>query len=326
MIFKTVHTNNILAFALVPFILVALWLNALSAVYIPEALSEMNPMPLWGLILKVMKGNRIIASVIVLVMALLAMIGVNRFVNRFGLLSQQTAMPGILYIILLSGFTEVQQIQPVWFFVPLFLLTLERLFHAHGQQQPMSWCFDGAFWFSVGTLFYGKGIFLFPYVLIVMFILRVFSTRSVLAAIFGLVLPYLFVYGYYFAIDQQGVYFEILLENFVSPVAFFGHSLYSRIYMSLMVLLILFSLVSVVRRMQTFKILTRKHYRIFNWLVILTLLAAMTPFYSLEVIPIISIGSAILVAHFLDAMRSDFWREVFFTLIVAVTILAQLFV
>jgi hypothetical protein len=78
--------------------------------------------------------------------------------------------------------------------------------------------------------------------------------------------------------------------------------------------------------MPTFKILTRKHYRIFNWLVILSLLAAMTPFYSIEMIPVISIGSSIVTAYFLDTTQRVFLKELYFTLLVAITILAQIYI
>ena len=92
-----------------------------------------------------------------------------------------------------------------------------------------------------------------------------------------------------------------------------------------MVILVILSLINIARQMPTFKILTRKHYRVFNWLVIMSLLAAMTPFYSVEMIPVISIGSAIVIAYFLDVIRRNYLKEIFFSAIILMTILAQIF-
>ena len=93
-----------------------------------------------------------------------------------------------------------------------------------------------------------------------------------------------------------------------------------------MVFMVILSLINVARQMPTFKILTRKYYRVFNWLVILSLLAAMTPFYSIEMIPVISIGSSIVIAYFLDTTRRVYLKEIYFLLLIVITILAQILV
>ena len=325
MILKRVHSFDIMAYLMVPLFLIVFWLKSLMEVYIPESFVDVRPMPLWGMVLKVIKGNYFIASFIVMILALFSAMGINRFTNRYKLLSKPTVLPGIIYILLISGFVEVQYIHPVWFFVPLFLLSIEKLFNAHEKQKPMASCFDSALWFSVGTLFFGKGIILFVFILIVMFILRVFTTKTILASLLGLLLPYIFAFVYYLMLDKTDVFFETLHVNFTNPVAFYSHSIYSKTYLFTMVILVILSLVNVARQMPTFKILTRKHYRIFNWLVILSLLVAMTPFYSVEMVPVISIGSAIVIAYFLDVIRRNYLKEIFFMAIVLITILAQIF-
>ncbi len=317
---------DILAYILVPLFLILFWLKSLADVYIPESFGDITPMPLWGMMLNVIKGNRITASIVVMIMALLSAMGVNRFTNRYKLLSKPTVLPGVIYILLISGFTEVQYIHPVWFFVPLFMLSIEKLFNAHGKSKPMAWCFDAAFWFSAGTLFFGKGMVLFIFLLIVMFIMRVFTTKTILASLFGLFLPYIFTFAYYLLFDKTALFFNTLHVNFITPVAFYSHSGFSKTYLYTMVVLVVLSLINVARQISTFKILTRKHFRVFNWLVIMSLLAAMTPFYSVEMIPVISIGSAIVVAYFLDVIRRNYVREIFFTVVILITILAQMFI
>ena len=325
MILKRVHSLDILAYVMVPLFLVVFWLRSLTEVYIPESFGDITPMPLWGMMLKVIKGNLFTASLVVMILALLSAMGVNRFTNRYKLLSKPTVLPGIIYILLISGFIEVQYIHPVWFFVPLFMLSIEKLFNAHGKHKPMAWCFDAAFWFSVGTLFFAKGMILFVFILIVMFIMRVFTVKTIMASLFGLLLPYIFTFTYYLILDKTDIFFQTLHVNFTSPVAFYSHSVYSKTYLYTMVILVVLSLINIARQMPTFKILTRKHYRVFNWLVIMSLLAAMTPFYSVEMIPVISIGSGIVIAYFLDIIQRNYVKEIFFTVIILITILAQIF-
>ncbi len=325
MILKRVHSFDLLAYAMVPIFLVVFWLKSLAEVYIPESFGDITPMPLWGMMLNVIKGNIFTASLVVMILALLSAMGVNRFANRYKLLSRPSVLPGVIYILLISGFIDVQYIHPVWFFVPLFMLSIEKLFNAHGKHKPMAWVFDATFWFSVGTLFFAKGMILFIFILIVMFIMRVFTVKTILASLFGLLLPYIFTFTYYLMFDKTDVFFQTLYVNFTTPVAFYSHSVFSKTYLYTMVVLVVLSLINIARQMPTFKILTRKHYRVFNWLVIMSLLAAMTPFFSMEMIPVISIGSALVIAYFLDIIRRNYVKEIFFSVIILITILAQIF-
>ena len=326
MLLRKVHNNDLAAIILMPLFLVVFWIKSLQHVYIPELYGGVTAMPLWGIALSVIKSNRFAASAIVMLLALMGAMGVNRFTNRYKLIPRMTLLPGVVYILLVSGFTAVQYLQPVWFFIPLFMLSIEKLFNAHGKYKPQAWCFEAGFWFSTGTLFFAKGMILYVFILLAMFILRVFNMRTFLASLFGVLLPYIFAFGYYFTVDELPLYLDMLHINFVSPVAFFSRSVYSSVYLGLMVFLVILSLINVAGQMPTFKILTRKHYRIFNWLVILSLLAAMTPFYSIEMIPVISIGSSIVTAYFLDTTQRVFLKELYFTLLVAITILAQIYI
>lgn len=326
MLLKTVNRNSLAALALLPLFLIGLWAKALLSVQMPGFPFDQTPMPLWGLVLKVLKGNQLIAASVSLLMALIMMLGVNRIVNRYSLSQGQTALPGMVYLFLVSGYQLVQNLHPVWFFSPLFLLSIERLFTAHGQRKPMAWCFDAAFWLSVGTLFYAKGIFFLPFLWMTMFILRLFSLRSIVASFIGVLLPYLFALGYYFFIDKQTWFFELIFENFVSPVAFFDHSLISQIYNGVIIFLIFISILSVVRLLPIIKIISRKHYRIFIWLIVLSMLAAITPYFSVEIIPVFAIGSAMVISRFLNAIRRPFWQETFFALLLIMTIIAQIFI
>ncbi len=326
MLLRKVHNIDITAYFLVPLFLIAFWVKSLQHVYIPEMYGGVSPMPLWGVALSVIKGSRFFASFIVMALSLMGAMGVNRFTNRYKLIPSQTLLPGVIYILLVSGFTAVQYIQPVWFFVPLLLLSLEKLFNAHGMHKPMARCFDAGFWFSVGTLFFAKGMILLVFLFMTMFILRVFTLRSVLASLFGIALPYIFTFVYYLVIDKAGMFLDILRVNFVSPVAFFSRSAYSELYLGIIIIIVILSLINVARQMPTFKILTRKHYRIFNWLVVISLLAAMTPFYSIEMIPVISLGSSIVLAYYFDTIQRNFLKEILFSLLILITILAQIYI
>ena len=235
----------------------------------------------------------------------------------------ETAAPGFLYLFLVSGYLVVQKLHPVWFFAPLLLLAIERLFTAYGNRKPMSYCFEASLWLSLGSLFYGKGIYFIIFIWMIMFILRMISLRSVLASVIGLILPYILVMGYYYMSGRLLWLLDVAVENFISPVAFFSHSVYSQIYKSFIIALTFIAILAVVRILPTVKIISRKHYRILIWLIVLGIIAALTPYFSLEVVPILALGSAIVLSRFLNAIRRPLIQEIILFLIVGITIAAQ---
>lgn len=323
MIFQALNRNSIIAIALLPLLLLGFWLNSLVSPELSGFPFDESPMPLWSLLSGALKGNLFFSTLISMLIALLMMFGVNRVVNRYGLSHSQTAMPGFLYLFLVSGYLIAQKLHPVWFFTPLLLLAIERLFSGNSDRRPMSWCFESAFWLSVGSLFFAKGIYFMIVIWMVMFILRMFTLRSLLASLIGLVLPYLLAVGYYFWVDRLGEFMNLILENFISPVAFFSHTWFSQVYNGVIVFLVFMSILAVVRIMPTVKIITRKHFRIFIWLIVLVIVASLTPYYSLEIIPILAIGASIVVNRFLNAIRRPIIQEVVFILLFGITLAAQ---
>jgi len=323
MFFKTVNRNSIIALALMPLVLIGFWANSLIFDQSPSFPYDQTPMPLWDLAIGVLKSNHLLASIISMLIALLVMFSVNRISNRFTLFNGQTALPGFLYMFFVSGYLMTQKLHPVWFFTPLLMLSIERLFSAYNERKPMTWCFEASFWLSLGTLFYAKGIYFIAFLWVIMFILRQMSFRAFIASILGVFLPYAFTIGYYFWFDQSATFIDLMFENFASPLAFFEHSIYSQVYNGLVAFLVFISILGVVRILPAVKIITRKHYRVFIWLIVLCVVAAITPYFSLELMPIWAIGASIIVGRFLSVIRRPFIQELFFTLILIITIAAQ---
>nr|WP_319400967.1 hypothetical protein [uncultured Carboxylicivirga sp.] len=323
MIFQSLNRNSITAYVLLPIFLLGFWLNSFVGAEPNGFPYDQTPMPLWSLLLGALKGNHSLSTLISMLITLVMMFGMNRIVNRFGLSNNQTAMPGYLYLFLVSGYLMAQQLHPVWFFTPLLLLAIERLFSGGPHRNPMAWCFEASFWLSVGSLFYAKGIYFMILIWMIMFILRMFSLRSILASVIGLILPYIFAFGYYFIIDKSAWFADLAIENLISPIAFFSHTIFSQVYNGIIIFMVFMAILAVVRIMPVVKIITRKYFRIFIWLIVLAIVASLTPYYSLEVVPILAIGSSIVLSRFLNAIKKPIIQEVIFILLFVLSLSAQ---
>lgn len=279
MLFKTINQNTIAAYALLPIFMIGIWMNAFLDVSHPAIVLNQDTMPLLTMVLSVLQQNVLVSTGVSIFLALIMALGVNRILNKYALVNIQTPMPGFIYLLFVSGFISIQKLSGIWFFTPLLLLAIERLFNGADQRKPMSWCFEAAFLLSIGSLFYAKGFYFILLLWISMFILRIFTLRSIVASLIGLLLPYFFAFAGYFLLDQGSVFMNLIRTNFTSAIPFYNHTLFSQIYIIAMSVLILVSIVSVANLMSVIKIISRKYYRILIWLIVLCVLAVLTPLF-----------------------------------------------
>lgn len=322
MIYRIVKKNTLVPFALLPVLMVVFWGKALFSPSVAQ-MGHDSPMPLCDVAYYLFAGRPVLTSIMSLFLLFISIFGLNRMNTKHQLLKRQGIIPGFTFLIFVSGYSEVQRMLDVWFFVTFFVFAIDRLLSATSKRETSVDVFNAILLVSIGSLFFGKGIYFIPMFIWILAVLNIFNLRNVLAAILGLLLPYALSFGVYFFIRQETVFFNNVLENIGSPVAFFDHSVFSKIYNALLVFFIFISILVMVRMLNTLKIITRKFLRVFIWIVIYTILLAATPFYSMEVIPIIGVGASLLIANYFESFRSTFWQEVVFTLFVSITIASQ---
>lgn len=321
MIYRIFSKNSFVAFALLPVILVALRARLILDQR-PIALDEVH-MPMWELFLSALRGNSYAPTALAIVLTLIGALGVNRIANVYSFTEKQSNLAGYFYIVFSSAFIMVQQLQPILLFVPFFLIGIERLFIGATQQHPMRHCFDAGLVISAATLFYGKGIWFLGLLLLGMGMMRIFNLRSFMAVCLGILLPYLFSATWYAVKQQLPAYLDQILENFLSPVAFFNHNLMSEIYLGTASLFILIGMLSAVRRMTMVKIITRKYFRFMLWMVLFPLALIFTPYFSFDVFPILAIGASVMAASLILHWQKVAWQEFLALGFLALTLLTQ---
>jgi hypothetical protein len=326
MLFKALHNSTISAMVLGPFLVLALWARYF-LVDITHITTLDNPsMPFWDFLVEPYLGySQFTAALASFVLVLLTGLSINRMVVRYGMLKQQSMMVLIMYGLLSSAFLSVQKLSPVWFFVFFFILGLERLFSGVQKRNATANCFDAAFLLGIGSLFYAKGIFFFPLLLIAMGVLRLANFRSVVAAILGLGFPLILNFSWYFYWNKGFVFFESLSENLVANPGQYNHDVFSRIYMGLIIFITGISILATVRQMGTQKVIVRRYHRVFIWVILISASAVLTPFFSVEMLPLAAIGAAVTISNWLEYVSRKMVKEVILLLIVIVTLLGQWF-
>ncbi|MGQ1889310.1 hypothetical protein ACT29H_02605 [Thermophagus sp. OGC60D27] len=326
MLYRTLHNNSLVAFILVPVILLLFWVR----VFLFEGAGPISfdgiSMPLWEWLVRPIFGQSAIgAAAFSYVLVVLTAFTVNRMVGRYGLMGRQSVLPAVLYGLLVSGFLVVQRLNVVWMYNLFFLLAIERVLGIvnHGRQEGRS--FDASLLIGIGSLMYAKGLYLYPLLLVVMGGLRYLTFRTFVASLMGLLLPFVLSAGYFFFLGRFMEFGVFIVFNLLSNTGQLSHNLGTRIYLPLLVFLTLLAIINVFRYLPTQKIINRKIFRVIVWLILLTAGACLTPFFSVELTPMVAVGPSVVLAFWFDKISGKFWQETLLWLMVGIAVLAQFF-
>jgi hypothetical protein len=326
MLYRTLHNNSFTAFILVPSIIFLFWVRVFLFDGVQPISFDGFSMPLWEWLVRPVFGQSIFwAAVFSYVLAVMNAFTVNRLVGRYGLLGQQSVLPALFYGLLVSGFLSVQRLNVVWVFTFFFLLGIERIMGATSSSRKEARCLDASLLVGIGSLMYAKGLYLYPLLLVVMGVLRLLTVRTFLASLIGLLLPFILSAGYFFIFGRTQEFLVYTLLNLFSNTGQFSHNLASQIYLSLMVLFTIAGILNVFRYLSVQKIITRKHFRVIIWIIFLTSAACLTPFFSVEIAPLVAIGPSVVLAFWVDKISSSLWSDLLIWGFVALTIAAQIF-
>jgi len=326
MLFNKLHNNSLSTIIITPFIVILLWMR-LFTVDIANITALDNPaMPIWNtFILPWLGHSQFIAALTSLLLVTLSGLSVNRMVTRHGLLYTQSMITLLIFSLMVSAFLSVQKLNPVLFYLFFFTHGLERMLSQTSRAQVVNICFDAGFLIGIGSLIYIKGIFIFPYIVVAMGILRILNLQNILGALAGLSLPFIFSFTYFFLFDKLTWFLQEIQENILANPGQYNHTLFSQLFMASIILLLALALLSTVRSLPIRKVKVRFYFRIFMWMLLLTTGILLTPFFSMEMLPIAAVSASVLLASFFERITNKKIKEILFTLFVGLIIAGQFF-
>ncbi|HBG88369.1 MAG TPA: hypothetical protein DDW62_12560 [Marinilabiliaceae bacterium] len=71
------------------------------------------------------------------------------------------------------------------------------------------------------------------------------------------------------------------------------------------------------------KIIVRRYYRIFIWIVLITAALVLSPFFSMEIMPLSAVGVSMIMVNWLELMPRKALREAVFIVLIAAIIAGQ---
>ncbi len=324
MIIRLIHNNRIGAYTFMLLLIILFWIKPIIINNALSIESFNSGMPLWKFFSFTTEITWI-ANLFVIVLAIIINLSLTRINSRYALLSKQSALPGYIFTLIVATLLDVQSFSPMWIAALFFIVALDYLFEAHNYRKKMKECFLAALWISTSSIFSYKLVLIYPLLIILMSTLRLLTFKTLLASLIGLIVPWLFLLGYSLSFGE-GIYeyLDYLKLTIDKIYHLYQHQSHTVYLLSTIGFILLIAILSVISAYGTKKIYTRLQYQVFIYSAIYLTGVMLFTGLNVDLLPLLGISYAIIIAHLIDYIRSVVWQNIVISCLFLIAIVGQI--
>lgn len=280
---------------------------------LPLLTENNNQMPLADLVNLMVNKNLLFSLVVGLSVTLINGFLLNGLITRFEIFPVKNYFPLLFYSLYMSGFETQLNPHPILFSHTCILLGLFRIAQSNRMDEALGKYFEAGALFSLASLFYFPSILLYPTVWVALIVIRPFVWREWLTSFIGLLLPYIFVFTWYFWFDGINlfVFGKIFYpsQDFVpNPKAWSGFTTTTVVAWLVVSILSLWFLLTKGWPLNT--ILSKNMLVVFIWLLLLSTLAfLMAPAYEILYFSLMALPLSVIIANYFVQLKWGFWAD-----------------
>ena len=245
---------------------------------------------------------------------------------KFAFIKERTFLPVYVFLFIVYAIPEFHVVQPIFFSAIFILISIRSLFNSFEKRSAITNAFDAGIFIGIAGLFYFYLNILVVIVPISLFILKNKITwREIIAPIIGLLIPWLFIFTYYYVWKDISQLIELISNSFIKHDATLVKKITVQTYIVYLLIITFISSIFILMRYGEKNISTRRFFKILAFYFGGTFLLLSIPSVSFEIIVILAIPLTYLITNYLIFMRRKFWAELFMTLLVLISITIQIF-
>ncbi|MFP4060351.1 MAG: hypothetical protein ACOCXW_00380 [Bacteroidota bacterium] len=327
MILRLFRGYNPFIIILIPLIGLLIWLQAFNGVPERLFLFDVRQQPFFKLLFEFAGEQSFLSASITLMITLFCGFLLVRLNTLYIFIPDRTYMPALFFIIISGSYIPLQRLNPVVFGAIFLIFALDRIMSGYRKEGLIYNSLEASFLLSLGSMFYSGVLFFLPLVWVGLVFFRPGYWREWLFSIIGFLLPYLFLFSWFFIIDRPVLsYLESLGKIFsleIESTAIRFHYLAFYVYTGFLVLLSSFH---IMKQLPLKKILPRRSYIIFFWNFAFGLIAIIIiPAISYEMLPLLAIPVSFLLSHYFMSTRGKLVPELliifFFLLVILIQVM-----
>lgn len=285
--------------------------------------------PISGLILDFMKpalSNSILNISITCLIVVIQALWLNYLVYKYNLLSKNSYLPALFYVIVASVFPSFQYLNSAILVNFFSILLLDRLISLYKNPQPLKLVFDIGMLIGLSTMVYFPTTVWLLMIWVGLIQFRPFVFREWIVGFLGFLVPYVFVALFYFLANNMAGFigiWEPLTNSFPNALALFTwNDLLPLIPLGLA---LLFSFFKLRANFWRSIIQVRKSLQLILVLLFLSAIAFYTkPSFGLNHFVILSVPLSIFCSYFFLSTKRTVLAELLFWIILGTLLFSQI--
>ncbi len=179
-----------------------LWIDS---IWHPDRLplhADLSSGPLYHLILPLLELSPLVSLLVAFTILIVQVLYINHIATLGEFTDRFSALAALIYLLIMSSTTTMIDVHPVLFANLFLILALNKIFKANQEHLVMVEVFDVGFLTALAGLFYFPAMAIFLLLIMSLFVYYLISMRAILAALFGVLTPFVFLGIYYFMTDK----------------------------------------------------------------------------------------------------------------------------
>lgn len=314
------------SFLIIIFTAILVWLPALIDPAEPVSFHDQNPAPLYSVLLHLFSGRLFAGTVFSLVLVIITGIYLTNLNTRLFFINERTFLPASLFVLFSGYLTANQVFNPVLPALLLLLVAIDRILGSYRKPGIAFNYFDASVLIGIASLIYINTIWFYILVIIGIALIRTFNIRELMVSVFGLALPFLILYSYYYLAgrDISGLT-QLFVNGIITKVPDYYWSPVLIVSSIINGLILLISLIHLWTVFNKKKVKSRKVFALFIWCMFLTAgIFFLVPAGSVETMFFFMIPLVYVNTHYLIMMRNKKIANLIFAIFLISILLIQL--
>lgn len=317
-------------YLLLLFISIVLWIGAIIRPMAIPVDSESYLTPAYSLLLSILNGNLTLHAIIAMVLVISGALVFNYSLTKFDLVRKNTLVPAMIYIVLMSYSPSLLGLHPAALPALFTVLILFYLFQVYTEEEAYAQIYNIGLLIGISSLFYFPSIFLILFIWLTFVVYRLYSWREWVIPITGIITPYIFLFTFYFMVDNLEPAYLAYVDYFTKMTIFrfsFDFSILNYIITTLIILLSLWSAFLLLTDIQEKIISLRKRY----WAIFYLLAIAILTYFISDVFfkwhqIFILIPASVFIAYAFSQLKNLKWVEIIWGILFILIVINNLLV
>ncbi len=329
MLISFFKSSYLLQYGLLVVLAVLLWIGAFIHPVIQEFNVNTYLNPAFSLISSFSIPGNLMAVIIAFILNLFIAFVLNYSLIKNELAPTNSLIPALIYIVISAVSIRIMGPNPVLFSTLLLIIAFHNLLGIYSEEDAFDKVFNAGFFIGLASAFYFPAIFFFIFIWITFVVFRLQNWREWIIAFLGLITPYMFIFTWFFLIDE----FMFLLysyQEYFTSISFFnfqGDSNWATyLIFAIITIMMVVAIFRVIASLNEKTILIRKKIWAIMWFTLIALLiffmSPHTEYYSLGLLTI-SLSAFIAIAF--SYIKRLFWFEIAFGILVLMILMNNLF-